>query len=486
MRFYKGKKVKSKKDNVLSHFIYIGLGTVLSAVLGFFTTPYILRVIDPTEYGKLSIFNSYGGIILSFAYLGLERGIVRFFYTRKNLQDEKNLLWFCLLSSFSAAAIIFCFLYILELLQLFKFEFSDSIYTLLIIYTLISIWNTFSNNLLRLTYQTKAYSFSMILQKIVYVLVIIIGVSQGKNDLEIVVLSTILSIASASLIAVLFTRKYWVISSFGIPDDKNDIFKYSLPYVVYGFLFTLIDSMDKFFIRRFYSEYEVGVYTSAFSLIVLLTLVQSVFNTIWSPVQTEHFIKDPDDTTFIRKGNRYLTIIMFTVGFTVIFAKDILAFLLGQEYREAVSYMPFLVIDSIMMILVETINSGINKSKKSYLYFIIASVACAVDFFLLLLLVPRVGPGGASVARSFTNIAYYYLTLYFSEKYYRIDYGNKKMCIVLVMCIIYSFINSFMNVPVINAVLYLLSVLIIIVIYRNDIIDMFDYLKNYLISFIRK
>ena len=475
-----------KKDkNVVKQFLNLGIGTFASVLLGFLTTPFITRVIDPTEMGKLSIVNSYVGILLSIAYLGLDKGLIRFFYTRKNIEDEKSLLKLCvgtsllasiaLLLAYEIAKLFGIVNSLTNLFHLSTAEFSATIYVLIALYTAISIWNTFSNNLLRLTYQTKVYSFCMVIQKIAYIIIIGLGVIFHRNDLFILLLSTIGSIAVATLMAVIFTRKYWDFRNLQLPKDKKEIYRYSFPHVTYALLITLIDSLDKFYIQRYCDDYEVGVYTSAFSLIVVFTIVQSIFNTIWSPVQTEHFVNNPEDPTFIRKGNRYITIILFALGFSVILTKDIVVFILGQQYRGASTFMPFLVVGSLMYILSETVNSGINISKKSYLLTIVSLGACNIDLLALTVLVPTIGAKGAAIARCLANTVYFYLTMYYSNKYYCVDYKPIKSLVLLVIMLVYSYENTFINNLGMNIVLYIVAIVIMIILYKNDIKEMLEY-----------
>ena len=51
-----------EKNSFLKHFAIIGGGTFINIALGVFTTPIITRLVDPVEYGQLSIFTMYSGM----------------------------------------------------------------------------------------------------------------------------------------------------------------------------------------------------------------------------------------------------------------------------------------------------------------------------------------------------------------------------------------------------------------------------------------
>ena len=44
------------KNNYIKNFLTIGLGTAISMIIGFLTTPIITRIVGTTTYGQYSIF----------------------------------------------------------------------------------------------------------------------------------------------------------------------------------------------------------------------------------------------------------------------------------------------------------------------------------------------------------------------------------------------------------------------------------------------
>ena len=95
----------NKKEDVsfIQHFLNVGIGTFINLLLGFISTPLITRIADPSEYGQLSIFNAYADIALAFLFIGLDRGVVRYFYSEEKLEDKKSLLKLCFLAPMASA-----------------------------------------------------------------------------------------------------------------------------------------------------------------------------------------------------------------------------------------------------------------------------------------------------------------------------------------------------------------------------------------------
>ena len=88
---------KLNNKSVLSHFVTIGAGTFINMLLSFLTTPIITRLVDPTEYGQLSIFTIYTGIALMVLCIGLDQALVRYYYDKDETIYKQSLLKLCFL-----------------------------------------------------------------------------------------------------------------------------------------------------------------------------------------------------------------------------------------------------------------------------------------------------------------------------------------------------------------------------------------------------
>ena len=80
----------AEKNNILKHFTVIGLGTIISLFLGLFSTPVITRLVDPTEYGQFSLFNTYSEIAVMVICIGLDQTFVRYYYEQEKPCNNGN------------------------------------------------------------------------------------------------------------------------------------------------------------------------------------------------------------------------------------------------------------------------------------------------------------------------------------------------------------------------------------------------------------
>jgi len=343
-------------ENPLKHFLNVGLGTAINMLLGFITTPLITRIVDPSVYGELNVFNAYADIALAICFVGLDKGLVRFFYDCKTDDKKIGLIKECFIVPLVSSAVVFFIYLLLIRINIVSCVFENYVLYLLLSYVLVSIWNRISVLLLRLTFNSKKYSVCSVIQKIVYCLIIInYYLMINKNHLLMLILALMISISFASLYATLCTKDYWHLFTLGTkPENIKEVFKYSMPFMVYSTMDALLDSIDKLSLDTLCTEYDVGIYSAGLSLVAIFALVKTIFDTMWVPMQTEHYTNNPEDRSFFQKGSRYISIIMFFVGANFILFKDLICYILGAKYREASIVLPFLFIGNVFYSISDT------------------------------------------------------------------------------------------------------------------------------------
>ena len=78
-------------NSLLKKFIDFALGSGITLILGFISSPIITRLIMPDNYGKFSMFNTVTNLILVVVMVGLDQAYVRFFYEEEQASRKKLL-----------------------------------------------------------------------------------------------------------------------------------------------------------------------------------------------------------------------------------------------------------------------------------------------------------------------------------------------------------------------------------------------------------
>lgn len=464
-------------NSIIKHFTIIGGGTFLNLLIGLLTTPIITRIVDPGEYGQWSVFTMYASIGLMIFCMGMDQSLVRFYYKDNSEKYKRDLIYICWRLPFAVALISGLMISILVYAGVLRFEFSAEIVVILCIHTIVLIFNRFGQLTLRVSYKSSLYSITTILQKIVYVSLVLAGVKLvGEQYLLIMVISTVVSYAVPAFVAIYSQRNLWKPD---LPIDTGkiktrEIVIYGLPFILSLGITTIFQSIDKISLNYFCSYSEVGIYSSAMTLVHIFAIFQTTFNTMWTPMATEHYEKNPTEKTFYQKGNQYITILMFGLGLSLIFVKDIFSLLLGSKYREAAFILPFLVFNPIMYTISESTCMGIGFAKKTKMNIVVAVVACITNIIGNVFLVPMYGGRGAAISTGLSYIVFWLMRTVISNKYFYVNYKLGKFGAISFVTVLYAAYNTFHSFDWICAVGYVACIALLLILYRQPVLEMIN------------
>lgn len=473
-----------REKSFLKHFTIIGSGILFNLILGILTTPLITRIVDPTEYGQHAIFLLYANIALLVLLLGMNQALVRFYYERPELEYKRALLFRCvqwpaITTLAVAAGVMAC-----SLTGLIQFEFSPVIMALLCAYTFFELLFQFGLNVNRLEYNTKLYSLLNIVLKAAYIGIALPLLLLVKRDYLL-----ILCIASAGsafivlAVSILSQRRMWNLAAnrdSACTVRRSTILKFALPLTVSMGITYLFQALDKLSLNHYCDYATVGVYSSTMTIVNIFAIIQTTFNTLWSPMAVEHYTKDPEDKTFYQKGNQAITVVMFFLGLSLILCKDVFALLLGEKYREAAYILPFLIFHPIMYTISETTVSGITFMKKSWTTIVIAGVSCLVNFIGNTILVPKLAGQGAAISTGLSYIVFFALRTIISNHYFPVDFKLGKFAIITAAAVGYAFYNTFVQFNWISIVSYLVCVALLAILYLDTVKWGLQYLRGML------
>jgi len=470
------------ENSFFKHFLKIGMGTFVSMFLGLITTPIITRIVSPDIYGKLSIFNMYVGIFVMILCLGLDQSLVRYFYVEDNLDYKRELLFKCIVFPILITEILSIIFFCLRINHMIKFEFSNQITILLCMQTLLQLIYRFSLLIVRLEYNSNLYSALTILSKILYVGLVLILLYNHKMDyFNCLVWATVLSTALCLFVSIIKQRSIWCLHKIRIPMIKMkfaELINYGWPFIISMGITQLFQALDKISLNKYCSYTDVGVYSSAMTLVNIFAIVQTSFNSLWGPMAIEHYETKREDTSFYKDANQYITIIMFFLGFSLIFVKDIFAFLLGTSYRDAAYILPFLIFNPIMYTISETTVQGIVFMKKTKMNIVIGAISCLVNYVGNSLLVPALGCKGAAISTGISYIVFGVLRTCISNHYFYIDFSLGRFAIITLVAILFAGYNTFFKFNYFTIILYIVSIIILIVLYKKYIKKGFIYLRR--------
>lgn len=296
----------------------------------------------------------------------------------------------------------------------------------------------------------------------------------------ILVYATVISNILATIIAIVAERDLWSHKNFRgkIHTTSQELLKYGTP-MIFTFLITwLFQSSDRLFIKHYQGYKELGIYSAAFSIIALLNAVQMAFSMFWVPVAYEKYEKDLNSKAFFTKVNKVVAFVMVFISIILVFFKDIIILILGEDYRFASSMIPFLVLMPLMYTVSETTVLGINFKKKSQYHIIITVLTAIVNLIGHILLIPSMGGTGAAISTGFTYVTFFSLRTFFSKKLYENNYNLKKFYLVTTNLMIFCLYATFNPIDMVYVLLGIFNIVVLCFVYKEILVDFFILLKR--------
>lgn len=471
-----------QKQSFLKHFTIIGGGTVINMLLGLLTEPIITRLVDPVDNGRYSIFTMYSSIAVMVLCIGLDQALVRYYYEKDTQDYKRALLSKCIFIPMICCLAISGIVMVLSLSGIVKFKFDPLIMGILCVFTLFQLLYRFSLLLVRLEYKSKLYSLLNIIHKLMYLAAVFPLIFLFKhNHVMALVISTTVASFVCLFTSVAANRKLWRLSKKGSDScetSQKELMRYGYPYILSMGLATLFAAIDKFSLDIFRTDREVGVYSSAMTLVNVFAIIQTTFNTLWQPMSVEHYTKDKEDKSFYQQGNQLITIVMFFIGLSLILCKDIFVYLLGSKYREAAMILPFLCFNPIMYTISETTVSGLVFKKKSMMQIVVSAGACATNIIGNIILVPRLGCKGAAISTGISYIVFFTLRTVLSNRYFYVDFKLGRFYTLTFATALYCFYNTFFKFGILTVVGYFACIALLIVLYYDSVKWGLAYIKK--------
>lgn len=468
---------RQEGNSFFKHFMVLGMGSLLYLVVGVIGTPIVTRLVDPVEYGQMSMFTVYGSIGMMLCGLGLDQTLVRYFYHHDEISYKRKLLFTCCAMPTAvgivAGVLLICGRVLLNGFGVNVIPMSELLW--LELYTVVLIVHRYALLVVRLNYHTKLYSTLNVVQKVLYIAItILLAVWWKKDYFLILILSTILSTLVAGILGMLNENAIWdfrEIDKIPLAYSKKELLAYSLPLMLSSGVSMIFNALDKISINHFCTLGDVGVYASAMNLMAVFSIVRTSFNALWMPSAVAHYEKHPEDKSFYQRGNAFISVVMIIFGAGVILCKDLIVMLLGTKYQSAAQIIPFLMFEPIMYTISETTATGIVVQKQSKYQLMVVSGACLCNFIGNMVLTPIMGPRGAALSTGVSYIVFFALRTYFANKVFPVKYKTKGFCVAVAVLLGYAFYASEKTFSAVEIVVFAVIIFVVFVIYRTEILQ---------------
>ncbi|MFD2532958.1 lipopolysaccharide biosynthesis protein [Gracilimonas halophila] len=395
------KKFNLGKDltELLKHSKNYISAEVLTKGLAFITLPIFTRLMSPDEYGVLSVFVSFTGILAIIFGFGIRGAIGRYYYedTDDFFEYFSSNFWFVLSASIGLTVLVIIFRD--EIYKFLNIPYG-MIYIALgitipqVIYQLYQAYLTAAKSSKKVATLNVTYAFV----STVLAIIIMYQMSDERYYAK--------AIGQAIGVILMFGITLWYLNDHIKFNVEKKHLKYSLvfglPIVVHLLSQNILNTFDQIIINQLVGSRETGLYSVAYKIGMIQNIISMGILKSWTPIfyekLNENKISDINDL-----AKKYALIVSFVAVVLIFFSKEVITILVDKEYHEALIIIPIIVV-SYFFFFVYTmyVNYAFyqKKTKKIALFTIIAG---GLNIGLNYLLIPEYG----YIAAAWTTLASY-------------------------------------------------------------------------------
>ncbi len=383
----------NRYKKLFSDTVILGLGTFGSKLLVFLLMPLYTAWLSTAEYGTAELITSTANLIIPLACVGISNGIFRFAAER---ESDKRAVF----STSSALLFLGSAAFALLSPLLTLVGFFDGYVWLILLYVLSANLQAVCAQYVRAVDRPRLFALQGILNTALTILFNVLFLVFFDMGVSGYVLSVIVGNLLTTLFLVIGAR-LWQVFSWRAVDRRimRALLVFSLPMVPTTVCWLITDLSDRYMVTWFCGEAVNGIYSAAYKIPTVVTLLSSIFMQAWQFSAVASSSDDEECSSFYSEVFRgFLSLIFMGAAALVICSPLLTKLLLNSAYHDAWRFMPTLLCAAAFEAVVSFLATVYMVRKKSLHSFFTAIVGSVLNIVLNFLLIPRMGALGAAIA----------------------------------------------------------------------------------------
>lgn len=386
---------------------------IVPALIGIILIRIFTTIFTPEEYGNYQITFSIFGLIKVFSMIWLSTSVSRFFLQYKNRQQESIFFSTLFICSILGAIIVAIFAILINIF-FFKNSISPSLFSLINLAIIASIFDTFFEifvMVFRAGLEPKKYSLFWIIFAVTkpflgvgLIFVFDLGVEGIFWGFLIIPL-----IMNCFIFFKLELHKL-----IRIPTISSSVYKqflrYGIPITFSHLSFWILTLSDRFLIEYFRGSEEVGLYSVGYTIsektlnvvyIILMLAAYPIIVDSWEKYGEKH------TQNLITGLTRYFFFLCVPILITlIVIPEEVLLIFSSNKFIEGARVLPFIAIGVFLGGLVQYIQKGFELHKSSINIAVLALLAGITNIGFNLILIPKFGFLGAGYSATLAYVVY--------------------------------------------------------------------------------
>lgn len=397
------------------------LGERLAALL---LLPLYTQVLPPAQFGVLGLILLTGQLAGTVCALGLRAGLFRSYYDYHEQRARRavvgTVLWLTsagslvlLLGGLPGAGVLARWLCDSPAYRIH--------FVLLILFTVIDLFNQVAFALLRARQQARSYVLLHAGSLLLRVGLILYFVLLRELSVLGVLLGQLVGGALTAPALALCVRGQ--LSSAFLPGEARVLLRYGAPLALVGVFGFVSTYADRYVLKYYAGLEDVGLYTLAYQLGMVMVLgLITPLKLVWGPV----FLSVKDEADFRLFCARTLTYVWFLGGWLFLavslLSRELLRVMAAPEYWAAYRPVPLIALAYLVWSSRSILEVGAVLGRKTPAIAAITAAGAALNLLLNFALIPRWGVSGAALATLVSFSATTLLDLLYNQRLFRVGY----------------------------------------------------------------
>jgi len=390
---------------------------IITMFLGLILVIFITRFLGDIEFGKLAFAQSFTGMLVIFADVGLSTFAIREVARNKEFAGKYlgNIVCIKMLLSIITIALI---IFIINLMHYPK-DITFIVY-LFGISAIISTFSSFFRSIFK-AFEKMEYEAALnIIRSIIRVSIGLLLLFSGYGLIELAYVYIFVEILD-------FVFSFFVIiKKFAKPTIKIDfmfwrhLFLGALPFCmtsIVGLIYLRIDIIMLSFMK---GDAVVGWYNAACTIVYILVIIPDIISYSVFPMMSRLFFTSLNVLkTTTEKFAKYLFILALPILIVlIILSNKIILIIYGDIFVNSIIILQILSLYLPIRFVNHAIGYTLSSVNKEYLRAFSAAIAAGFNIFLNLILIPRYSFIGAAIATVLTEIILFTFYYYFTAKHF--------------------------------------------------------------------
>jgi O-antigen/teichoic acid export membrane protein len=419
------------------------LSNGLNRLFAILAAPILTRVLGPTPYGVMALVGTATSLASTFSLFGIDMGYVRFYFSKANTTSQavEKFCWRYAILSSVTVGILSIFLWQVLLDKPYDNFLIAFIVGLTII---LLVANTMSQTGARLREKYRRIGLAIIASGITATLTTILLATLWRADEWPLLIGFTLGVLMSVAITGFPKRNSLTRPSGLTAREKWSIVKLGLPGLVTGTMYWILSSSDRWFLKHFWGEQVVGIYSFAYNVAMIGIIVNSAIVLTWFPESIKAYENDSERAPAVL-GDVWggLALLLCLVWLMVAsLGGDAILFLADSRFHSGTVYIPWVAGGVYFYGMAQLANTGLLISKNMKPAAQLWLVGVILNLISNYFVIRAWGAYGAAIINCLSFAFIYFGVMWKSMRYYKMDLKWGKLLVAAVVIFVCGVLMS--------------------------------------------